>query len=204
MMEKQEITKKVCDLYRKYGIKSITMDDAARHLGISKKTLYQHFSDKTDLVREAVVKEISQRQNNLMVLNRENSNAIEDLLDYYKIQVNLILDYKPNFVYDLKKYYPDIYDNYVRIKRERIIESTRKNLEKGKQEGFYREDLNVDIISRLLLMRIEGMIHSGIFTTEELLSPTVFTELFKYHLYGIVSNKGREYFEKHKDKLTIR
>jgi AcrR family transcriptional regulator len=202
-MEKREILEKICDLYKKYGVKSITMDDAARHLGISKKTLYQHFSDKTELVREAVISEIGKRQDRLIILNRENSNAIEDLLDYYRIQIQLILDYKPNFVYDLKKYYPGIYDTYVRIKRERILESTRKNLEKGKKEGVFRKDLDVDIISRLLLMRIEGMIHSGIFTTEELLSPKVFTELFKYHLYGIVSEKGRAYFEKHKDKLTV-
>ena len=203
-MEKKDITGKVCELYKKYGIKSITMDDAARHLGISKKTLYQHFSDKSELVKEAVIDEVKAKSGNLIILSRENSNAIEDLLDYYKVQVKIILNYKPNFVYDLKKYYPDIYNTYVKIKRERILHSTRLNLEKGKREGYYRQDLDVDIISRLLLMRIEGMIHSEIFSTEELLSPDVFREIFNYHLYGIVSKEGREYYEKHKDKLTIR
>ncbi len=203
-MEKKEILDKVCYLYKNYGIKSITMDDAARHLGISKKTLYQHFSDKTQLVKEAVLAEVSSRLDKLAILNRQQTNAIEDLLDYYKIQLNLILDYKPNFIYDLKKYYPDIYENYVKIKRENILKSTRQNLEKGKKEGLFRKELDVDIISRLLLMRIEGMIHSGIFNTQELLSPKVFTELFYYHIYGIVSEKGREYFENHKDNLLIK
>ena len=203
-MEKKEILDKVCYLYKNYGIKSITMDDAARHLGISKKTLYQHFSDKTQLVKEAVLAEVSSRLDKLAILNRQQTNAIEDLLDYYKIQLNLILDYKPNFIYDLKKYYPDIYENYVKIKRENILKSTRQNLEKGKKEGLFRKELDVDIISRLLLMRIEGMIHSGIFNTQELLSPKVFTELFYYHIYGIVSDKGREYFENHKDNLLIK
>ena len=203
-MEKKEILDKVCYLYKNYGIKSITMDDAARHLGISKKTLYQHFSDKTQLVKEAVLAEVSSRLDKLAILNRQQTNAIEDLLDYYKIQLNLILDYKPNFIYDLKKYYPDIYENYVKIKRENILKSTRQNLEKGKKEGLFRKELDVDIISRLLLMRIEGMIHSGIFNTQELLSPKVFTELFYYHIYGIVSKKGREYFENHKDNLLIK
>jgi len=203
-MEKKEILDKVCLLYKNYGIKSITMDDAARHLGISKKTLYQHFSDKTHLVKEAVLAEVSSRLDKLAILNRQQTNAIEDLLDYYKIQLNLILDYKPNFIYDLKKYYPDIYENYVRIKRENILKGTKQNLEKGKKEGLFRKDLDVDIISRLLLMRIEGMIHSGIFNTQELLSPKVFTELFYYHIYGIVSDKGKDYFENHKDKLQIK
>ncbi len=203
-MEKKEILDKVCLLYKNYGIKSITMDDAARHLGISKKTLYQHFSDKTHLVKEAVLAEVSSRLDKLAILNRQQTNAIEDLLDYYKIQLNLILDYKPNFIYDLKKYYPDIYENYVKIKRENILKGTIQNLEKGKKEGLFRKELDVDIISRLLLMRIEGMIHSGIFNTQELLSPKVFTELFYYHIYGIVSDKGKDYFENHKDKLQIK
>ncbi len=203
-MTKNEILDKVCNLYKKYGIKSITMDDAARHLGISKKTLYQHFSDKTELVKEAVINEVESKQKNMIIFNRQQTNAIEDILDYYKIQVKLILDYKPNFVYDLKKYYPEIYQTYIKIKRENIIKGTKHNLIKGIKEGLYRKNLDVDIISRLLLMRIEGMIHSGIFSTEELLSPVVFTEIFNYHLYGIVSGKGRKYFEQHKDKLTLK
>ena len=203
-MEKADILNKICTLYKNYGIKSITMDDAARHLGVSKKTLYQLFSDKTELVKEAVITEVNTRQVKLAILNNDDNNAIQDLLNYFEAQLNMILDYKPNFIYDLKKYYPDIYSDYVKIKRNRILESTKFNLEKGKKEGLYREDLDVDIIARLLLMRIEGMIHSGIFSPQELLSPKVFKELFYYHIYGIVSEKGRKYFQDHKDVLKIK
>ena len=202
-MDKKEILNKVITLYKDFGIKSVTMDDAARKLGISKKTLYQHFADKSEMVKEAVITEVNTRQADLAIFNNEKNNAIQDLLNYFDAQINIILDYKPNFIYDLKKYYPDIYQTYIQIKRERILESTKTNLEKGKKEGLYREDLNVDVISRLLLMRIEGMLHSGIFSTQELLSPKVFKELFYYHIYGIVSEKGRKYFEKHKDILKI-
>ncbi len=203
-MEKKEILEKVIKLYKDFGIKSVTMDDAARKLGISKKTLYQHFADKSEMVKEAIISELDNRRSSLAVLNDENNNAIQDLLNYFDTQINIILDYKPNFIYDLKKYYPGIYNTYVKIKRERILEGTKKNLEKGKKEGLYRKDLNVDIISRLLLMRIEGMIHSGIFSTQELLSPEVFKEIFYYHVYGIVSEKGRKYFEEHKDILKTK
>jgi len=202
-MEKKDILKKVCTLYKSYGVKSITMDDAARHLGISKKTLYQFFSDKSQLVKEAVAWEIEAKRKGFSKLRQDNLNAIEELLLYYKIQIKMILDYKPNFVYDLKKYYPDIYNKYVNIKRDEIVGSVKKNLEKGIEEGYFRSELDVSIISRLTLMRIEGMIHSGIFSDDEMMSPAVFTEIYYYHIYGIVTDKGRSYFEKHKDQLTF-
>jgi AcrR family transcriptional regulator len=203
-MERKEIVKKVCTLYKTYGIKSITMDDAARHLGISKKTLYQFFSDKSQMVKEAIAVEIETKQQNFSALSDQALNAIEELLVYYKIQIKMILDYKPNFIYDLKKYYPDIYNNYVTIKRQKILESVEQNLKKGIKEGFFRADLDVSVISRLTLMRIEGMIYSGLFTIEEMMSPEVFTGIFYYHVYGIVTDKGRKYFENHKKQLTFR
>ncbi len=202
-MKKQEIAHKICSLYKSFGIKSITMDDAARHLGISKKTLYQYFSDKTELVQEAVTQEIKIKQNNFSPLSNKDFNALDELLAYHKIQIKMIFDYKPNFIYDLKKYYPDIYNKYVTVKREKIVESVKQNLLKGIKEGFFRADLDADIISRITLMRIEGMIHSGLFTIDEMMSPKVFTEIFIYHVYGIVTEKGRAYFENHKEKLTL-
>jgi len=203
-MEKLEIAQKMCKLYKSYGIKSITMDDAARHLGISKKTLYAHFSDKTDLVKESVSEEIKTKQKNFAVYSKNKSNALEELLAYYKIQVKMIFDYKPNFIYDLKKYYPEIYSTYVNVKREKILSSVEQNILKGVAEGLFRPDFDANVISRLTLMRIEGMIHSGIFTIDEMISPKVFTEIFIYHVYGIVTDKGRLYFENHKKELTLR
>jgi len=179
------------------------MDDAARHLGISKKTLYQYFTDKAELVKAAVSQEILDKQKNFAPLSNKNFNALEELLAYHKVQIKMIFDYKPNFIYDLKKYYPDIYNKYVSIKREKIIDSVKRNLLEGIKEGYFRADLDADIISRITLMRIEGMIHSGVFTIHEMMSPNVFTEIFYYHVYGIVTDKGRSYFEKHKQELTI-
>lgn len=180
------------------------MDDAANHLGISKKTLYQYFSDKTELVQEVVSQEIKIKQGNYSPLSNQKLNAVEELLAYYKVQIKMIFDYKPNFIYDLKKYYPDIYNRYVTVKRDKIIDSVKNNLLKGISEGYFRAGLDADIISRITLMRIEGMIHSGLFSVDEMMSSKVFAEIFYYHIYGIVTDKGRAYFEKHKEELTIK
>jgi len=197
-----EIAEKVCKLYRNYGIKSVTMDDAAHHLGISKKTLYEYFADKRDLV-VAVMQSIEQNKAVDFSVPRETKvNAIEELFYYYSVQVKMIRDHKPSFIYDLKKYYPDLYEKFQMNKKQRIHESVQNNLIKGKKEGLFRNDLNEDVIARLNLMRIEGIMNSGTFSLEEMVSPDLFSEIFRYHVYGIISDKGRNIFEQELNKLN--
>jgi AcrR family transcriptional regulator len=196
------IVKKVRALYTEYGIKSVTMDDVAHELSISKKTLYQHFADKKELVLAVLKEDYRKRQIDFSLILNNKVNAIEELFLYYKLQIRIIRDHKPSFVYDLKKYYPDIFNHFQVIKRGRILDSVLENLIKGKKEGLYRPDLNEDVISRLNLMRIEGIIHSGIFTVEEMVSPDIFFEIYKYHMYGIVNEKGRKILEYNLNKLN--
>ncbi|MFK5857188.1 MAG: TetR/AcrR family transcriptional regulator [Bacteroidota bacterium] len=193
MDEKEKtITEKVAKLYLEYGIKSITMDDVARHLTISKKTLYQFFKDKKELVWAVLEHNSCENKMDLSILENQSSNAIDDLFNFYDSQVEMIKNHKPAFVYDLKKYYPEIFSHFQKIKHKRILESIINNLIKGKKEGLYRSDINEDIISRLSLMRIEGIMNSNIFSVQEIVSPDLFSEIFKYNLFGLVSDKGRK------------
>jgi|FLOH01.1.fsa_nt_gi TetR/AcrR family transcriptional regulator, cholesterol catabolism regulator len=189
------IVEKVAKLYCEYGIKSVTMDDISHTLAISKKTLYNYFSDKEELVWAVIEHLNKERQIDFSIHKNKNSNAIEELFYYYEIQVQMIKNHKPTFVYDLRKYFPEIYIHFQKNKQNRILESVKDNLVKGKKEGLYRSDLNEDIISRLTLMRIEGILNSDIFDVEEIVSTNLFSEMYRYHLYGIVSDKGRKIFE---------
>ena len=200
---REEIAEKVSKLYRNYGIKSVTMDDVAHHLGISKKTLYAHFSDKEDLVKGVMESIARNKSVDLSVPQKMTVNAIEELFFYYKVQVQMIRDHKPSFVYDLKKYYPDLYKQFQEAKKKRILDSVQDNLIKGKREGLYRDDLDESVIARINMMRIEGIMNSGTFSFEEMISPDFFSEIFKYHVYGIVSDKGHKLFEQELIKLNI-
>lgn len=194
--KRQEIIEKVKDLYKTYGIKSVTMDDVARHLAISKKTLYQYFQDKDELVQSVV--ECDYEQKNLeTMLDSSKLSAIEEVFEYYKMQINLIKDHKPSFIYDLKKYYPEIFSKVQNRMRERILNNTSANILKGKNEKVYRSDLDEEIISRLNLMRIEGIMSGEFFKPGESLSQHLFTEIYKYHMYAIVNDSGRKILEKH-------
>ncbi len=195
------ITEKVCQLFQTYGIKSITMDDIARELGFSKKTLYQYFNDKSDLVKAVVEMEFSKKDAEIEEAMKNQSNAIEAVFGYYRIQMGMLKDHKPSFMFDLRKYYKAVFEELRKRKHEKIIKTMLDNIKRGKKEGLYRNRINEDFISRLHLVRIECIMDSGIFSMEDILSADFFTEFFKYHMYGIVSGKGRKFLNDNFERL---
>jgi len=198
------ILHRVRSLYRKYGIKSVTMDDVSHELGISKKTLYQCVRDKDELVRKVIELELSSQHNHLIASCKDNLNAIEELSEIALCVNYMLKEYSAVTEYDLKKYYPDLYIRLREVRRERILKFILDNLVKGKNEGLYRENLNVEILSKISLSYIDSMFENEIITITEFLDRKFFMEYFIYHLRGIVNNNGLKVLEDQIQKLEIR
>jgi len=194
--ELKNILQKVRELYMKYGIKSITMDDIARELGISKKTLYQYVTDKDDLVGKFIDNEIELRKTGICNCFRVGCNAIEELFEISLYMNKLMREQNPATEYDLKKYYPQHYQKIVRTRREGILDYILLNLKKGKKEGLYRDDMNEEIIAKLYLSRVESIHINDLYTVEEFTSVKIFLELLTYHVRGIATEKGIKVLEK--------
>ena len=192
----KNILVKVRELYNKYGIKSITMDDVARELGISKKTLYQFVSDKDDLVGKFIDFEIEIRQEEICKCFKSELNAIEELFEISIFMNKLMKEQNPATEYDLKKYYPNHYQNTVKIRRARMYSYLLLNLKKGKDEGLYRQEMNEEVIAKLYLSRSENIHMDTLFTVEEFTSLKLFIELLTYHVRGIATEKGIEVLDK--------
>ncbi len=186
----KNILLKVRELYIKYGIKSITMDDVARELGISKKTLYQFVTDKDDLVGKFVDYEIELRQEEICKCFKIGFNAIEELFEITIFMNRMMREQNPATEYDLKKYYPDHYQKTLKTRRERMYNYILLNLKKGKKEGLYRKDMNEEIIAKLYLSRSENIHFNELFTVEEFTSIKLFLELLTYHVRGIATEEG--------------
>jgi len=165
--ELKKILASARDLYMKYGIKSITMDDVARELAISKKTLYQYVTDKDDLVGKVIDNEILIRQEEICKCFRIGYNAIEELFEISIFMNNLMRNQNPATQYDLKKYYPEHYQKTEKARREGIYEYIHLNLKKGIKEGLYRDDMNKEVIAKLYLWRAENVHLDDLFTKEE-------------------------------------
>jgi TetR/AcrR family transcriptional regulator, cholesterol catabolism regulator len=194
--ELKTILIKVRELYLKYGIKSITMDDVAHELGISKKTLYLHVTDKNDLVGKIVDNEIQLRMKGIYSCSKLRFNAIEELFEISLFMNKMIREQNPATEHDLKKYYPDHYQKIVKTRRQGMLKYILLNLKNGKEEGLYREDINEEIIAKLYLSRSESTQTNDLFTVEEFTSSRLFIELITYHVRGIATEKGISVLEK--------
>jgi len=194
--ELKNILQKVRELYMKYGIKSITMDDVARELGISKKTLYQYVVDKDELVGKFVDNEIALRQEEICKCFRVGYNAIEELFEISIFMNKLMRNQSSATEYDLKKYYPNHFQKALKARREGIYNYILLNLKKGVNEGLYREEMNKEIIAKLFLWRSEDSHLNDLFTVDEFTSPKLFIELLTYHVRGIAAQKGIIVLEK--------
>ena len=195
------IVEKVRQLYQQYGIKSVTMDDVARHLGISKKTLYEYFQDKEDLVRKVVLLDHEKLNKFFGDISDGTLNAVEELLELYKLIHHMFRDYNPSMEYDIRKYYPDLFNNMKKIRRKRMFETVYHNLKKGKSEGLYRKEMDSRIIAKLHVLRIENMFENELFTVKEITSFKFFHEIFFYHVHGILNLEGLTFFYQNFKKI---
>ncbi|TVQ85839.1 MAG: TetR/AcrR family transcriptional regulator [Bacteroidetes bacterium] len=197
----QDIIEKIADIYFRYGIKSVTMDDLARQLGISKKTLYNHFSDKKDVVKKVIHHLIHVQKCGISeVVNKASTNAIDKLLMMTRFFAEHLKNSNAALSYDLQKYYPEIWDEVLEFKREEIYKHIIDNVETGIKEGLYRDDMNYEIIARAYVSRME-MYQTDLWQPLDKYSLTdVFRTLFIYHIRGISNAKGINYLEKNMDK----
>ncbi|HQH19038.1 MAG TPA: TetR/AcrR family transcriptional regulator [Bacteroidales bacterium] len=191
-----EIIVSISTLFMKYGIKSVSMDDVSRELGISKKTLYQYFKDKDELVTKVVEHHAELLSGEMFKMVSENANAIEQLLQVSKFVSQYLKNINPSVTYDLKKYYPQIWKNVNLNNRDYIFNQIKQNMINGIKEGLYRSDINIDIITHFYLFRMEmsqtyEMIVENKYSYEE-----IFNTSFNYHIRGIANKKGLEYLEK--------
>ncbi|MBK3519774.1 TetR/AcrR family transcriptional regulator [Carboxylicivirga marina] len=193
-----EITKNALKLFCQYGIKSVSMDDIAREQGMSKKTLYQFINDKNDLVEAALQVASDQDCKVMVVFKRNDLNAIEQFFEFKTIMEPHIGQYQPTIMFDLKKYYPNVLQEFQSKQKDVVIEAYSSNIIQGKKEGNYHDDVDESIIARLLFAHHIFTFDdsNGLFSSNDLRNMELFSEIFKYHFRGICTPKGLEEVER--------
>ncbi len=198
-MKFENLLKKVNDLYSRYGIRSVTMDDISRELGISKKTLYQHVKDKEDLVDKVMMYEFSSKRN--FTEEKSSRNAIEDIFFLNNMINKIIKETNPSKMYDLRKYYPTIFEKIAKLKRKKTMNMMIQNFRKGKSEGLYRKNFDEEILAKMYVLRMDRVSHEDVVSISEFTSAKFIYEVFIYHIRGIASKKGIEFLENNLDKI---
>lgn len=190
MDNKLRIQEKANDLFRRYGIKSITMDEIATQLGVSKKTLYQYFSDKDELV-EAVVKATIKFAQETCDNNKANSrDAVHELFEAMVLVQDIFSEMNSAMMYDLEKFHPGAYKHFLDHKNKYLYEIIRANLRRGIEEGLYRPDINIDIIARFGLEGMMLAFNQDIFPSSKFNLGELHKALIEHFLFGVASSKG--------------
>lgn len=187
---KTEILTEAVELFMRYGIKSVTMDDIARHLSISKKTIYQFFKDKEEIIMLSTKEHIEQESKDFEEIENSSSNAIEHL---YKISLCMrerIRDLNPSLLYDLHKYYKKAWTLYQSFKDEVVYNSLIKLMNQGVQEGYFRSDINPGILAILRIEEIQMSFNTEIFHKNKYELKEIHAQMFDHFIYGILTPKG--------------
>lgn len=187
---KNRILNEATALFMQFGLKSVSMDDIATKIGVSKKTLYLHFQDKEQLVIE-VVKKITNENKSICDADRKRaSDAIHEIFLAIEQMSKLFHHMNASVLFDLQKYYPAAFKIHTDYKNEYVLMVIKDNLVRGINEGLYRDDLNIEILSRYRVESIVIPFHPEFQKIDKANMATIAEELSIHFLYGIVSAKG--------------
>ena len=181
----------------RYGIRSITMDEIARRLGISKKTLYQYVENKADLINKVVQQHLQNDMEMCIGIQSTAEDAIHEMILSARHATTQLRELSPTTVYDLKKYYPECWQLIEKMHNEGMYELLKDNLERGIQQGVYRADINTEIIARFHTNQMTLLVDEDIFPLKTYNRQNLMEQFLSYHIHGIASTKGVELYKKH-------
>ncbi len=187
---KNKILNGAAALFLKYGFKSITMDDIARELGISKKTLYQFFEDKPSLVDQTVMNHIQAEENACKAINHEQTNPVEYMLMITESFSDIKKQINQSILYDLKKYFKPTWDKLNLFRMEFVYNQVLDNIIRGKEMGFYHAGIDDSLTARFYISLVDFMMNPDNYASTELDFKSVHAEMMRYHLRSICTDKG--------------
>ena len=180
------------------GLRQVTMDDLAHQLGISKKTIYQYYKDKDDLVKAVVNLELKDHELTCKDCKSKAENAIHEMFLLMENMKAMTQTMNPNSMMELEKHFSNAFDIIKNHKDEFLFSLIKQNLMKGIEEGCYRKDLDIDIISKFRLETVFIPFNLHLFPLSKFNSIEVHTQLMEHFVYGLMTIKGHELMDRYK------
>jgi AcrR family transcriptional regulator len=198
MNVKQKIILGALELFMRYGIKSNTMDDIANHLSISKKTLYENFADKDELVVECITFRITVVQEQMLQLQKDTVDAIDELIKASAQMSNELKGMNPSVIMDMRKYYPMAWEVFHKHQKGFFMNLIKNNLERGVAQGLYRSGMDLQIVALKRMYEVEMCLSPDLFALNNFDMNKVQTEIMDLFMHGISTLKGHKLINKYK------
>jgi AcrR family transcriptional regulator len=199
---KERIQKKADELFNKYGIRSVTMDEIATQLGMSKKTIYQYFADKDELV-DAVIAEVIEYSRQCCERDKTNAaNAVAEIFLAMDMINDIFRNMNPGIMFDLERYHPKTFKRFLDHKNHYLHQMIKENLRRGVEEGLYRPEMNIDIIARFRLESMMIVFNPELFRDIKINLADLHREILDHFLFAAASPKGYKLITRYKEERT--
>jgi AcrR family transcriptional regulator len=187
------------ELFLQAGIKSVTMDDIAKHLGMSKKTIYQFFKDKNELVTALVKKKLKEDEDQMIEFISRSANVIEEMINMIKCSEEMFSRINPIVIHDMQKYHPDAWKVFQEFKSNVLVSTLEELLTKGIKQGYIRPEIDVKIVARMRVNTVELGFNTSIFPVAEFNTWKVQVQFLDHFNYGICTLKGYKLLNQYKN-----
>ncbi len=191
------------DLFVRKGIKNLTMDEVAKELGMSKKTIYQMIESKDEFVQEVIERYIADEKKQLDVFATTALNPVDEIVHLYSHILTQNREMNPTVLIDMQKYYPKSWETLSEYRNVDMYKRVFDNLEKGKQEGYYVTNFDSDIVTKLYIGVLQVLANQELFPYQQYQFVNLLKEYLNYHLRAIASEKGLTAWQQHELMNTI-
>lgn len=199
MPTKSKILKGAEELIFKYGIKNITMDDIARHLSMSKKTIYKFYKEKDEIVHSLMQLSIEDDKCRFKKIYDNSQNVVEEVFEMMKEMREVFSKINPIVFHELNKYYPETWKEFQNFKSGFIQSMVERSLTKGQEDGHIRKDINVKLLAKLCVENIEMTLSGQVFPHDKFNMMDVQLAITEHFLYGVCTLKGHKLINKYKN-----
>jgi TetR/AcrR family transcriptional regulator, cholesterol catabolism regulator len=199
---KERIKQKADELFRRYGIKSVTMDEIASQLGVSKKTIYLSFEDKNQLVDSVIAEMIDLNKTCCRDSRLKAQNAVQEVYLGMESLQDMLENMNPSILFDIERGHPKTFKKFIEYKYNFLYELMKKNIERGKSEGLYRADINADLLAKVRIETVMLPFNEELFPKNQYSLIYFQQELLEYFLFAMVTPKGYKLITKYqKERL---
>jgi len=205
---KLRVISQATSLFFRLGVRNVTMDEIAQELGMSKKTIYQLFKNKADIVKEVSMAYCKQNEAETLAVAESSQNAIDALFKVMQHFTENAKSLSPNLIFEIKKYYPESWQVFQKHENRFVVQKVKDNLFRGIKEGLYRPNINADIVSRMHISQLDAGLDEKLFPARRFPFPMVQLQMMELYMRGIATQKGIDlintYFDSRGEKREVR
>lgn len=197
MIVKEKIVGGAGELIMQYGIRTVTMDDIAKHLSMSKKTIYQYFKDKEELVNAITKVHLDVEGDRFNSVTELSENSVHELILVSSCLRESMQEMKINIMHELQKFYPTAWNLYTEFKENVMLKSIQKVIERGQREGFFRKEIDSELIALMRVEQVQTFFMKNIYSRDKYSLAELQLQLFDHFIHGLFTIDGHKLFNQY-------